>query len=219
MNVLVACEFSGRVREAFRKAGHDAWSCDLLPALDNEPWHIQDDVLHVLKYGKCPLGFSFDLMIAFPPCTHLAVSGARYFKEKQKDGRQQAAIDFVEALWRADIPRICIENPVGVLSTKSKLGKPTQIIQPWQFGHDEAKKTCLWLKRLPLLRPTNVLSVAHKSVCYDQHGNKRRVWSNQTPSGQNRLGPSHDRAMLRSLTYQGVADAMAKQWSLKPLEF
>jgi site-specific DNA-cytosine methylase len=137
------------------------------------------------------------MAIFHPPCTHLAVSGARYFAEKRADGRQQEAIDFFMMLANARIPRICIENPVGIMSTIWR--KPDQIIQPWQFGHPESKKTCLWLKGLPKLVPTNILPM-------------RKQWENQTPSGQNKLGPSADRWKLRSRTYRGIAEAMAASW-------
>ena len=183
MRVLVACEYSGKVREAFRKLGHDAWSCDLLPADDNSPYHIQGDVLEILNDG-------WDLMIAHPPCTDLAVSGARHFAAKIADGRQQAALDFVQALLDAPIDKIALENPVSVIS--SKIRKPDCIIQPWQFGHGETKKTCLWLKNLPKLEPTNIVE-----------GRENRIW---------KMPPSKDRWKLRSETYQGIADAMANQW-------
>jgi len=196
MRVLVACEFSGVVRRAFRERGHDAWSCDLLPAEDGALWHLQHDVLTQLKRGRAE---NWDLMIAFPPCTHIAVSGARYFAEKRADGRQQAAIDFFMALANAPIPRIAIENPVGIMSTKWR--RPDQTIQPWQFGHPESKTTCLWLKNLPPLKRTNVLPLP-----------KSGRWSNQTPSGQNKLGPSPERAQNRGRTYEGIAKAMASQW-------
>jgi site-specific DNA-cytosine methylase len=189
MNILVACEMSGRVREEFRKRGHAAWSCDILPAMDRGMYHIQADVRDVLN-GGTPGKREWDMLIAFPPCTHLAVSGARYFAQKRADGRQQAGIDFFMALANADIPRICIENPVGIMSSVWR--KPDQIIQPWQFGHGETKATCLWLKGLPLLRPTSIVD-----------GREARV---------HRMPPSKDRAMLRSLTYPGVAEAMAEQW-------
>jgi hypothetical protein len=192
MNVLIACEYSGVVREEFRKFGHDAWSCDLLPT---ETWgqHIQGDVTNWIDYG-------WDLMIAFPPCTDLAVSGAKWFEEKRKDGRQQKSMDFFMMLANCYIPRIAIENPVGIMSTVWR--KPDQIIQPWQFGEPESKKTCLWLKGLPRLTPTNILEKPDNGY-----------WSNQTPSGQNKLGPSDNRAKIRSKTYLGIAKAMAKQWS------
>lgn len=192
MKILVACEFSGRVREAFKAQGHDAWSCDLLPT-EIPGQHIQGDVLEILNKG-------WDLMIGHPPCTHLAVSGARYFAQKRADGTQQAAIDFFMALVEAPIPRIAVENPVCIMSRLYR--KPDQIIQPHQFGHPESKATCLWLKGLPLLIPTNVLPLPESGR-----------WSNQTASGQNRLTPSLDRWKQRSTTYQGIADAMAHQWS------
>ena len=194
MRVLVACEFSGIVRDALIARGHEAVSCDLLPSEQPGP-HYTMDVLDVLAM---PL-LAWDLMIAHPPCTHLAVSGARYFAEKRADGRQQAALEFVRALLDAPIPRIALENPVSIIS--SAIRKPDQIIQPWQFGHPEAKATCLWLKGLPLLTPTNVLPLPESGR-----------WTNQTPSGQNRLGPSPHRAADRARTYQGIADAMADQW-------
>ncbi len=192
MNVLVACEESAIVRDAFRARGHCAWSCDLLPTRGDDAYHYQGDVREVLS-------FEWDLIIAFPPCTDLSVSGARYWAQKQADGRQQAAIDFALMFWNHPCPKICIENPIGILSTQ--MAKPTQIIQPWQFGHPESKATCLWLKGLPKLVPTNILDKP-----------ARGYWDNQTPSGQNKLSPSPDRAKLRSVTYQGVADAMALQW-------
>lgn len=195
-NILVACEFSGTVREAFRARGYNAWSCDLLPAADGSPYHLQGDVLPHLSGG--PEG-PWDLMIAHPPCTHLAVSGARYFKTKVVE--QRDALDFVRTLMAAPIPRICVENPVSVIS--SKIRKPDQIIQPWQFGHPEAKTTCLWLKDLPPLTHTNVLAKPASGR-----------WANQTPSGQNKLGPSPDRWKLRSATYPGIANAMADQWGV-----
>lgn len=182
MRVLVACEYSGRVRDAFIRAGHDAMSCDLLPTDVPGP-HYQGDVRDVLGDG-------WDLMIAHPPCTHLAVSGARHFAEKRADGRQQAAIDFFMMLADADIPRYAIENPVCIMSSIWR--KPDQVIQPWQFGHGETKATCLWLKGLPKLRPTNIVE-----------GRADRI---------HRMPPSPDRWKLRSATYAGIAAAMAEQW-------
>ena len=195
MRVLIACEYSGRVREAFRARGHDAWSCDLLPSEDPSLRHIQGDVLEVIGRG-------WDLMIAHPPCTHLAVSGARHFEAKRADGRQQEAIEFFLALARAPIPRIAIENPVCIMSSVWR--KPDQVIQPWQYGHDASKSTCLWLKGLPHLVPTKI--VAGRDA-----GGKER-WGNQTDSGQNKLSPSPDRWKERSRTYEGIAEAMADQW-------
>lgn len=186
MRVLIACEFSGIIRDAFTRAGHEATSCDLIPS-ETTGNHHQGDVLEILKCGM------WDLMIAHPPCTHLAVSGARWFKDKQQE--QSDALNFVWELMEAPINRICVENPVGIISTKIR--KPDQIVQPWQYGHEETKKTCLWLKGLPLLQPTNVVT-------------KRDL--NLTPSGQNKLGPSPDRWKKRSKTYIGIAEAMASQW-------
>lgn len=180
MRVLVACEFSGVVRDAFRSRGHDAWSCDLLPTEVEGP-HIQGDVLGALADG-------WDMMIAHPPCTHLAVSGARWFAAKRVE--QEEAIGFVRRLLDAPIPRIALENPVSIISTRIR--KPDQIIQPWQFGHGETKKTCLWLKGLPLLEPTEVVS-----------GREARV---------HRMPPGPDRWKERSRTYRGIAEAMAEQW-------
>jgi site-specific DNA-cytosine methylase len=194
MKILVACEFSGIVTKAFRDRGHEAYSCDLLPTEGNPMWHVIGDVLGDILYNEY---MDWDLMIAHPPCTHLAVSGARWFKDKIQE--QETALNFVRRLMNVNIKHICIENPVSIISTKIR--KPDQIIQPWQFGHPESKKTCLWLKGLPLLKPTNILSLPELGY-----------WDNQTPSGQNKLGPSPDRAKIRSRTYQGIADAMAEQW-------
>lgn len=188
MRVLVACEFSGVVRQAFRALGHDAYSCDILPAEDESMHHLQWDVLEVIKPSFWKEGKYWDLMIAHPPCTHLAVSGARWFKEKVKE--QAEALDFVQALLDAPIPRIALENPISVIS--SKIRKPTQIIHPWMFGHGEVKATCLWLKGLPPLAPTMVVE-----------GREPRVW---------KLPPSPDRWKERSRTYPGIAAAMASQW-------
>jgi site-specific DNA-cytosine methylase len=181
VKVLVGCEFSGIVREAFAKRGHDAWSCDLLPTEIPSKKHIQGDVLKILDDG-------WDLMIAHPPCTHLAVSGARWFKDKKVE--QSEAIKFFMALANAPIARIAIENPISVMSTKWR--KPDQIIQPYQFGHGETKATCLWLKDLPVLTPTEIVD-----------GREPRV---------HKLPPTKDRWKLRSITYQGIANAMADQW-------
>lgn len=186
LRVLVGCEFSGIVREAFRKIGHDAWSCDTLPAQDESKYHIQNDVRKILHED-------WDLGIFFPPCTHICVSGARHFS--QKTWQQESALDFVSRLMMAPINKIAIENPVGVISSKIK--KPEQIIQPYEYGHEETKRTCLWLKNLPKLIPTQIMEIRNKNL---------------TPSGQNKLGPSETRWMERSRTYPGIADAMAQQW-------
>lgn len=189
MKVLVACEFSGVVREAFQYLGHHAISIDLEPTERNTGPHIMGDVLKHLDKG-------WDLMVAFPPCTALTVSGNRYYAGTEE---RQEALVFVRRLLDAPIAKIALENPVGVISTFIR--KPDQIIQPYQFGHPESKKTCLWLKGLPKLEPTNVLTKP-----------ERGYWANQTPSGQNKLGPSEDRAKIRSRTYTGIAKAMASQW-------
>ena len=185
LKVLVACEFSGIVREAFAKKGCDAYSCDLLPT-EIPGNHFEGDVLQILKYNK------FDLLIAHPPCTHLAVSGARWFKDKKQE--QLSALRFVKQLMDADVEKICIENPISIISTKIR--KPDQIIQPWMFGHGETKATCLWLKGLPNLKETDVVP-----------GRKARV---------HKMPPSKDRWKERSRTYTGVAEAMADQWGNLP---
>jgi hypothetical protein len=184
LRVLIACEYSGLVRDAFIKLGHEAMSCDLLPTDAPGP-HYQGDVRDVLNYP-------WDLMIAHPPCTDLSVSGARHFEAKKMVGRQQAGASFFMMFAKADIPRIAIENPICVMSSLWR--KPDQVIQPWQYGHGETKATCLWLKNLPPLVPTNIVE-----------GREQRIW---------KMPPSPDRAKERSKTYQGVADAMALQWSL-----
>lgn len=182
MRVLVACEFSGIVREAFRRRGHDAWSCDLLPAEDGSPYHLVSDARMAAQSRD------WDLMIAHPPCTHLAVSGARWFKEKQVE--QEAALDFVARLLSMPIPRIALENPISIIS--SRIRKPDQIIQPWQFGHGEVKATCLWLKGLPKLEPTDIVDGRVPRVHY--------------------APPGPDRWKERSRTMKGIAEAMADQW-------
>lgn len=188
MKVLIACEYSGRVRDAFIALGHQAMSCDLLPT-DRPGPHYQGPIEHLI-YGES--GSHWDLMIAHPPCTHLAVSGARHFAAKKASGAQDAALGFVRMLMLANIPKIAVENPISIIS--SKIRKPEQIIQPWMFGHGETKATCLWLKNLPKLVPTDIVD-----------GRDDRI---------HKMPPSPDRWKLRSTTYQGIADAMAKQWSI-----
>lgn len=183
MKVLIGCEFSGIVRDAFIRAGHDAWSCDLLPC-ENEGPHMQGDVRNVLSDF-------WDLMIAFPPCTHLCVSGARWFKDKLPE--QQEAIEFVRLLLNAPIARIALENPIGIISTRIR--KPDQIVQPWMFGHGETKATCLWLRGLPKLKPTAIVS-----------GRVARV---------HHASPGPNRWRERSRTLAGVARAMSEQWGCK----
>lgn len=197
LRVLVACEYSGAVRDAFIRAGHYAASCDLLPSESPLNDHYQCDVLDILDHG-------WDLMIAHPPCTFLCASGLHWNKRRPERAQQtEDALDFVRRLLDAPIARIALENPIGCISTRIR--KPDQTIQPHQFGHDASKATCLWLKGLPLLMPTK--HIAPRLV----DGRKR--WGNQTDSGQNKLPPSADRWKIRSETYQGIADAMANQWS------
>ena len=183
MKVLVACEFSGRVRDAFTALGHDAMSCDLLDT-ESPGKHFKGDVLDILNQN-------WDLVIAFPPCTDLCVSGARWFEKKRQDGSQQRSIDFFMQFVHCNAKRVAIENPVGIMSTKYR--KPDQVIQPWMFSHGETKATCLWLRNLPPLVPTDIVV-----------GREQKVW---------KMGPSPERAKMRSLTYTGVASAMASQWS------
>jgi len=186
MRVLVACEYSGRVRDAFRAHGHDAWSCDLLPCERDPAFHLQQPVENILHQD-------WDMAIFHPPCTHLAVSGSRHFHRKQRE--QAEALDFVRLLMDAPIPRWCIENPISVIS--SAIRPPDQIIQPWEYGHGEVKATCLWLKNLPRLVPTDCVE-----------GRVERV---------HLMPPGPDRWKERSRTYQGVADAMGAQWGNRPL--
>ena len=225
MKILIACEYSGRVREAFRKFGHDAWSCDLLPAEDGSRYHFQRDVREVL-------GFGWGLMIAHPDCTYLCSSGLHWnMRGVLIDGRPRAeltegALAFVRMLMGAPIPRIAIENPIGCIS--SRIRKPDQIIQPYEYGDDASKATCLWLKGLPKLVPTKYVPprmvckcghvfrdfVGDKYGCPNCNGEHKALprWANQTDSGQNKLAPSQDRWKERARTYQGWADAMATQW-------
>lgn len=191
MKVLVACEYSGVVRDAFKAMGHDAWSCDLLPT-DKPGQHYQGDVISFIRNN-----LGFDLMIAHPPCTYLASSGLHWNKRiPGRDKLTLESLEFVTLLFNAPIPKIVLENPIGRINTAIR--KPDQIIQPWMFGEDASKSTCLWLKGVPKLEPTNII--------------KKDRYANQTPSGQNNLGPSKDRWKIRSTTYQGIADAMAAQW-------
>lgn len=186
MKVLVACEESGVVTQAFRERGVTAYSCDILPTSGGHPeWHIQAPVESILE------GDEWDMIVAFPPCTDLCVSGARWFAEKRADGRQQKSIAFFLMLAIHTAHKIAIENPIGIMSTQYR--KPDQIIQPWQYGHGETKATCLWLKNLPNLEPTDIVD-----------GRESRI---------HKMAPSPDRARLRSMTYTGVANAMAAQWS------
>jgi len=186
MKILIACEYSGIVREAFSKLGHDAWSCDILET-EIPGNHLQCDVRKILGDG-------WDMMIAHPPCTHLAVSGGRWFKDKKVE--QAEALEFVRLLLNAPIEKIALKNPISIIS--SHIRKPDQIIQPWQFGHGETKATCLWLKNLPKLQPTNIVE-----------GREQRIW--KMPPGKNRWKE-------RSRTFEGIAQAMANQWGNIPME-
>jgi hypothetical protein len=190
MKVLIACEYSGVVRNEFLKLGHEAMSCDLL-AQDSEGPHYQGDVRDVLDYP-------WDLMIAHPPCTDLSVSGAAWFEKKRMNGSQQASASFFMMLSKSSIPKIAIENPICIMSTLWR--KPDQIIHPWMFGHMEQKTTCLWLKNLPKLTPTNIVKEEMMKLPRNQ---RERLHF---------LSPSEDRWKLRSQTYQGIAEAMASQW-------
>lgn len=195
MRVLVACEYSGTVRDAFRAAGHYALSCDLLPTDVDGP-HYQGDVRDIINDG-------WDIMIAHPPCTYLCSSGLHWNKRVEgRAAKTEEALEFVQFLLDAPIPRIALENPIGCIGTRIR--KADQTIQPWQFGHDASKSTCLWLKGLPALVPTEIIEPRIVD------GKKR--WANQTDSGQNRLPPSEDRWKIRSETYAGIAKAMANQW-------
>lgn len=191
MKVLVACEFSGIVRNAFAARGHEAWSCDLLPS-ETPGNHFLGDIFEVIPQME------WDLMIAHPPCTHLAVSGSRWFKDKQAE--QEKALDFVQRLLNAPIPKIALENPVSIISTRIR--KPDQIVQPWMFGDPFTKTTCLWLKNLPLLVPTKVVDKGERHIT--KSGKSLPKWYN--------LPPSLDRGKIRSRTFQGFANAMAEQW-------
>jgi len=198
MKVLVACEYSGRVRDAFIRAGHDAMSCDLLPSESDFGPHYQGDMFD-LDLSQ------FDLMIAHPPCTYLAVSGLHWNKRQpERAAKTEEALEFIQRIWEAPVPMVCIENPVGCINSRLDFMPKPQYVQPYEFGEDASKKTGLWLRGLPPLQSTE--RVPGRIV------NGKERWDNQTDSGQNKLGPSDDRWKIRSYTYQGIADAMAKQW-------
>ena len=193
MRVLVACEYSGTVRRAFRELGHDAWSCDLLPSDDESEHHFKGDVMEIISQD-------WDLMIAHPPCTYLCNSGVHWLgRQEGREAKMREGALFFKALWEADIPKVCVENPIMHRYAKDIIGADyAQTVQPWQFGEDASKATCLWLRNLPKLEPTDII--------------KKERYANQTPSGQNKLGPSPDRWKIRSKTYDGIARAMAQQW-------
>ena len=195
MRVLIACEFSGTVRDAFAKLGHDAWSCDLEPT-ETPGQHYQGDMFDIVNNG-------WDLIIAHPPCTHLAVSGARHFEKKRADGRQQQGIDFFMRVVNIDVPKLAVENPIGIMSSLYR--KPDQIIQPWEYGHNATKSTCLWLKGLPLLKPTNIVDKG-EFVTFPS-GKRMNKWY----ADSSKLSPK-EREKWRNKTFQGIADAMAEQW-------
>jgi hypothetical protein len=195
MKILIACEFSGTVRDAFIARGHDAMSCDLLPT-DKPGPHYQGNVFDIINDG-------WDLMIAHPPCTHLACSGAKHFAKKREDGRQQQGINFFMALVNCKIPKYAIENPIGIMSSVYR--KPDQIIQPWQFGHEASKSTCLWLKGLPLLKPTQVVNKG-EFVTFSS-GKRMTKWYADAAKL-----PPKEREKARNKTFQGIANAMAEQW-------
>lgn len=199
MDVLIGCEYSGVVREAFRARGHNAYSCDLIESEDGSPFHFQCDITEILRDHKhMP---NVDLLIAHPPCTDLAVSGSRWFVEKQKDGRQEDALDFVFELMACGVKRWAIENPVSIIS--GRITKPDQVIQPWQFGHKEKKATCLWLHGLPKLTPTDIVGPPPKEMTPEETRSWNRVWL---------LPPGPNRWKERSRTFTGIAQAMADQW-------
>ena len=204
MKILVGCEESQAVTKELRKLGHEAYSCDILPCSGGRPdYHIQGDIIKQLVKG-------WDMLIAFPPCTHLAVSGARHFPQKIADGRQQQGIDFFMAMINAPIPKIAVENPIGIMSTKYR--KPDQIIHPWMFGDKASKSTCLWLKGLPLLLPTDIVEKGEFVEWVDKNGKKKRQakWYLDTLK---KAKTNAERSTLRSKTFQGIAKAMATQWT------
>lgn len=208
MKILVACEESQAVTKELRKLGHQAFSCDILPCSGGHPeWHIQGDVLEQLDKG-------WDMLIAFPPCTHLAVSGARHFAKKIADGRQQQGIDFFMKMVNAPIPKKAIENPIGIMSTKYR--KPNQIIQPWQYGDKAQKSTCLWLEGLPNLIPTNIVEKGEFVEFVSKKGVKKRQPKWYFDALKKAKTPQ-ERSTLRSKTFPGIAKAMATQWTKNSL--
>lgn len=221
MKVLVACEESQAVTIELRKLGHEAYSCDLIECSGGHPeWHIRQDVLSLLN-GDCvfvtvdgnihTIKGKWDMIIAFPPCTHLAVSGARHFEEKIKDGRQQQGIDFFMKFVKADCPRIAIENPIGIMSSKYR--KPNQIIHPWMFGDKFTKSTCLWLKGLPNLEPTNIVEKGEFFEWTDKNGKKKKQAKWFFDALKN-AKTADERSKIRSKTFPGIAKAMAEQWTI-----
>jgi len=206
LRIICACEESQVVTKAFRDLGHEAYSCDILPTSGSRPdWHIQDDVMNVLRHEIISNhDYEWDVVIAFPPCTDLAVSGAKHFAQKQADGRQQKSIAFFEFFTYLKTPHVAIENPIGIMSTLWR--KPDQIIQPWMFGHEIQKSTCLWLKNLPLIKPTKIVGKGDMHIC--PSGKVIPKWYSQ-----HAFYIDDTRQKQRSKTFQGIADAFAKQWS------
>ena len=205
MKILVACEESQAVTKELRKLGHEAYSCDLLPCSGgHHEWHLQQDVIPLLKE-------KWDMIIAFPPCTHLAVSGARHFEQKRKDGRQQQGIDFFMKFVNADCPRIAIENPIGIMSSKYR--KPDQIIQPWMFGDKFTKSTCLWLKGLPKLEPTNIVEKGEFIEWTCKKTGKKKRQAKWFFEALKNAKTNEERSITRSKTFPGIAKAMAEQWT------
>ena len=205
MKILVACEESQAVTKELRKLGHEAYSCDLLPCSGGHPeWHLQQDVIPLLKE-------KWDMIIAFPPCTHLAVSGARHFEQKRKDGRQQQGIDFFMKFVNADCPRIAIENPIGIMSSIYR--KPDQIIQPWMFGDKFTKSTCLWLKGLPKLEPTNIVEKGEFIEWTCKKTGKKKRQAKWLFEALKNAETNEERSIIRSKTFPGIAKAMAEQWT------
>jgi len=204
--ILVACEESQAVTKAFRELGHEAFSCDLLPCSGGHPeWHFQGDMFEVINREE-----KFDLMVAFPPCTDLAVSGARHFERKIADGSQQKSIEFFMSVINAEVERIAVENPIGIMSGKYR--KPDQIIQPWMFGDKAQKSTCIWLKNLPKLEATDIVEKGEFFEFTSKKGEKKRMPMWYYKALQDAKTPEQRRT-LRSKTFQGIANAMAKQWS------
>jgi hypothetical protein len=208
LKILVGCEESQAVTKELRKLGHEAYSCDLLPASGGHPeWHFQDDIFKIIN--SC----EWDILICFPPCTDLAVSGARHFKRKRADGSQQKSIEFFMSLVDAPVEKIAIENPIGIMSGEYR--KPDQIIQPWQFGDKAQKSTCLWLKNLPKLKPTGIVDKGEFYEFTSKKGKKKRMPLWYYEALQKATTPA-ERRTLRSKTFKGIAEAMADQWTKEP---
>ncbi len=208
MKILIACEESQSVCKEFRKLGHEAYSCDILPCSGGHPeWHLQQDITPILEQD-------WDMIIAFPPCTHLAVSGAPHFAKKIADGRQQQGIDFFMLFANCKCDKVVIENPIGIMSTKWK--KPNQIIQPWQFGDEFQKSTCLWIRGLPLLEPTKIVGKGEFKEWIDKKSGKKKRQAMWFFEALTKSKTPQERSMIRSKTFPGIAEAMAEQWGSLP---